>query len=207
MDFKISGTSKGITGFQLDLKIDGITLQQMREAIENIRVSREKILEVMNSCISSPRGELSPYAPQIHEMKINPDKIGAVIGSGGKVIKGIVEETGAKIDIEDDGSIKIFASDKKSLDGALKSIEDLTTEIEIGKIYRGVVQGLKDFGAFVDIGASTGLLHISEMADYRIENVEEICSIGDKVSVKVLDIDNQGRIKLSRKAALEEMED
>ena len=207
MDFKIAGTKKGITGFQLDLKIDGITLQQMEEAIERNRIARIKILDVMDNCIAKPKEELSPYAPQIHEIKINPDKIGAVIGSGGKVIKGIVEETGAKIDIEDDGSIKIFASDKNGLDKALEMIDNLTTEAEIGKIYRGVIQAIKEFGAFVEIGSSTGLLHISEIADHRVENIEDLYSVGDKVSVKVLDIDNRGRIKLSRKAALEEMDD
>ena len=207
MDFKIAGTSKGITGFQLDLKIAGITFKQLKESIERNRVARMKILEVMNSCIAQPVETLSPYAPQIHQIKINPDKIGAVIGTGGKVIKGIVDDTGAKVDIEDDGIIKIFANNKENLDKAIAMIEGLTLELQIGQIYQGVIQGIKEFGAFVEIGSETGLLHISEIADHHVDSVEDLYGVGDKVTVKVLDIDNRGRVKLSRKAALEEMED
>ena len=207
MDFKIAGTRDGITGFQLDLKIDGITMDQAKEAIANLKASRMKILDIMDAAISKPREEVNPNAPRMHVIKINPEKIGAVIGTGGKVIKGIVEETGAKIDIEDDGTVTIFANNAESLNAALGHVTNLTSECEVGKIYQGLVTGVKDFGAFVEIFAQSGLLHISEMADYRVDKVEDICSVGDKVTVKVMDIDDRGRIRLSRKAALEEMED
>ena len=207
MDFKIAGTRDGITGFQLDLKIAGITLEMMKEAIANLKTSRMKILDIMDSCIPAPRAEISPNAPRMHVIYINPDKIGAVIGTGGKVIKGIVEETGAKIDIEDDGKVTIFADNAESLNAALGHVENLTNECEVGKIYQGLVTGIKDFGAFVEIFSQSGLLHISEMADYRVDKVEDICQVGDKVTVKVMDIDDRGRIRLSRKAALAEMED
>jgi polyribonucleotide nucleotidyltransferase len=207
MDFKIAGTRDGITGFQLDLKIDGITMDQAKEAIANLKVSRMKILDIMDAAISKPREEVNPNAPRMHVININPEKIGAVIGTGGKVIKGIVEETGAKIDIEDDGKVTIFASNADSLNAALTQVENLTNEVEVGKIYQGLVNGVKDFGAFVEIFSQSGLLHISEMADYRVDKVEDICSVGDKISVKVIDVDDRGRIRLSRKAALEEMED
>jgi polyribonucleotide nucleotidyltransferase len=207
MDFKIAGTRDGITGFQLDLKIDGITMEQAKEAISKLKIARLKILDVMDSAISTPRAEINPNAPRMHVIKINPEKIGAVIGTGGKIIKGIVEETGAKIDIEDDGTVTIFASNAESLNAALAHVENLTNEVEVGKIYQGLVNGIKEFGAFVEIYSQSGLLHISEMADYRVEKVEDICQVGDKISVKVIDIDDRGRIRLSRKAALEEMED
>ncbi|MCM8534698.1 MAG: polyribonucleotide nucleotidyltransferase [Lentisphaeraceae bacterium] len=207
MDFKIAGTRDGITGFQLDLKIDGITMDQAKEAIANLKASRMKILDIMDAAISSPREEVNPNAPRMHVVQINPEKIGAVIGTGGKVIKGIVEETGAKIDIEDDGKVTIFANNAESLNAALGHVENLTNEVEVGKIYQGLVNGVKDFGAFVEIFSQSGLLHISEMADYRVDKVEDICNVGEKVTVKVIDIDDRGRIRLSRKAALEEMED
>ena len=207
MDFKIAGTRDGITGFQLDLKIDGITMDQAKEAIANLKASRMQILDIMDAAISEPRAEVNPNAPRMHVVQINPEKIGAVIGTGGKVIKGIVEETGAKIDIEDDGKVTVFANNADSLNAALGHIENLTSECEVGKIYQGLVTGVKDFGAFVEIFSQSGLLHISEMADYRVDKVEDICSVGDKVTVKVMDIDDRGRIRLSRKAALEEMED
>ncbi|MCM8533795.1 MAG: polyribonucleotide nucleotidyltransferase [Lentisphaeraceae bacterium] len=207
MDFKIAGTRDGITGFQLDLKIDGITMDQAKEAIANLKASRMKILDIMDASISEPRAEVNPNAPRMHVVNINPEKIGAVIGTGGKVIKGIVEETGAKIDIEDDGKVTIFANNAESLNAALGHVENLTNEVEVGKIYQGLVNGVKDFGAFVEIFSQSGLLHISEMADYRVEKVEDICNVGEKVTVKVIDIDDRGRIRLSRKAALEEMED
>jgi polyribonucleotide nucleotidyltransferase len=182
-------------------------MDQAKEAIANLKVSRMKILDIMDAAISKPREEVNPNAPRMHVININPEKIGAVIGTGGKVIKGIVEETGAKIDIEDDGKVTIFASNADSLNAALTQVENLTNEVEVGKIYQGLVNGVKDFGAFVEIFSQSGLLHISEMADYRVDKVEDICSVGDKISVKVIDVDDRGRIRLSRKAALEEMED
>ena len=207
MDFKVAGTRDGITGFQLDLKLAGVSMDLMEKALERNKVARLAILDKMDACIAAPRDEVNAGAPRMHVVMINPEKIGAVIGTGGKVIKGIVEETGAKIDIEDDGKVSIFALNSEMLEKAVKRIEELTSEVEIGKIYRGRVDGIKEFGAFVQIFGQSGLLHISEMADYRVDKVEDICSVGDIVTVKVLDIDDRGRIRLSRKAALEEMED
>ena len=207
MDFKVAGTRDGITGFQLDLKLAGVSMDLMEKALERNKVARLAILDKMDACIAAPRDEVNAGAPRMHVVMINPEKIGAVIGTGGKVIKGIVEETGAKIDIEDDGKVSIFALNSEMLEKAVKRIEELTSEVEIGKIYRGKVDGVKEFGAFVQIFGQSGLLHISEMADYRVDKVEDICTVGDTVTVKVLDIDDRGRIRLSRKAALEEMED
>ena len=207
MDFKVAGTRDGITGFQLDLKLAGVSMDLMEKALERNKVARLAILDKMDACIAAPREDVNEGAPRMHVVMINPDKIGAVIGTGGKVIKGIVEETGAKIDIEDDGKVSIFALNAEMLEKAVKRIEELTSEVEIGKIYRGKVDGVKEFGAFVQIFGQSGLLHISEMADYRVNKVEEICSVGDIVTVKVLDIDDRGRIRLSRKAALAEMDD
>ncbi|NQZ59406.1 MAG: S1 RNA-binding domain-containing protein, partial [Lentisphaeraceae bacterium] len=185
----------------------GVSMDLMEKALERNKVARLAILDKMDACIAAPREDVNEGAPRMHVVMINPDKIGAVIGTGGKVIKGIVEETGAKIDIEDDGKVSIFALNAEMLEKAVKRIEELTSECEIGKIYRGKVDGVKEFGAFVQIFGQSGLLHISEMADYRVNKVEEICSVGDIVTVKVLDIDDRGRIRLSRKAALAEMDD
>ena len=207
MDFKVAGTRDGITGFQLDLKIPGISLEKMAEAMQRNHTARMSILDTMDACIDGPREEISTHAPQIKSVKINPEKIGALIGPGGKVIKGIVEQTGAKIDIEDSGKVNVFANNGDSMKAALAEIDKICFEPEVGKIYQAVVVGIKEFGAFVDIHGQSGLLHISEMADYRVEKVEDICAMGDKVTVKVMDIDNRGRISFSRKAALAELED
>ncbi len=206
MDFKVTGTKNGITGFQLDLKIPGLDIDTMYEAMLKNREARAAILDVMNACIAAPRSELSPHAPRLFVVHINPEKIGALIGPGGKVIRAIVEKTGVQIDVEEDGSVKIFASDGQAQQEAIREVEAVTAEAEIGRIYQGTVRTVKEFGAFVEIiPGQDGLLHISEMADYRVKNVEEICKVGDTVAVKVIDIDERGRIRLSRRAALEEL--
>jgi len=205
MDFKVAGTSKGITGFQTDLKLHGLSFELTRQAFEQAREARLTILAKMAEAIKAPRAELSKYAPRITAIHINPEKIGAVIGPQGKVIKGIVEATGCQIDIEDDGTIHIFSTDGEAAERAIEQIKAITAEVEVGKIYRGKVVGIKEFGAFVEIlPDKDGLLHISEIADYRVKQVEDVLKLGDEVWVKVLGIDEKGRVKLSRKAALAE---
>ncbi len=206
MDFKVCGTSYGITGFQLDLKLPGISIDLLCQGMERDRVARLKILEVMTACLAAPRDEVSERAPRMEVVTINPAKIGALIGPGGKNIRAITEETGASIDIDDSGTVKIMAQDKEHLEAAKLRVLGSTAEAEIGKIYRGKVTGVKDFGAFVEILPGVeGLLHISEMADYRVREVADICEMGSQVTVKVLDIDQSGKIRLSRKAALKEL--
>jgi polyribonucleotide nucleotidyltransferase len=207
MDFKLAGTCDGITGFQLDLKIAGLDLDGMYEAMLQNKRARGQLLTKMATVIAEPRTEVSPYAPKITTIHINPEKIGALIGPGGKVIRGITERTGTQIDIEDDGSVNVFASNSEAMQAAIREIEGVTAEAEIGRIYRGEVKTVREFGAFVEILPNTdGLLHISEMADYRVEKVEDICKVGDWVTVKVIDIDDRGRVRLSRKEALNELE-
>jgi len=205
MDFKVAGTAQGITGFQTDLKLTGLSLDLARQAFAQAREARLVILEKMAETIRTPRAELSKYAPRIFTMKINPEKIGAVIGPQGKVIKGIVEATGCQIDIEDDGSIHIFSTNGEAADRAIEQIKAITAEVEVGRMYRGKVVGIKEFGAFVEIlPDKDGLLHISEMADYRVKNVEDVVKMGDEVWVKVIGVDDRGKIKLSRKQAMAE---
>ena len=208
MDFKVCGTRDGITGFQLDLKLPGIPIDLLCEGMERNRIARMKILDVIENCIAAPRAEISPRAPRLEVIKINPDKIGALIGPGGKNIRAITEETGTSIDIDDDGSVKIMASNAEQLAAAVERVLGSTAEAEVGKIYRGKVVTTKDFGAFVEILPGVeGLLHISEMADYRVNKVTDICTEGQLVTVKVIDIDPaSGKVKLSRKAALKEMD-
>ena len=208
MDFKVCGTRDGITGFQLDLKLPGIPIDLLCEGMERNRIARMKILDVIENCIAAPRAEISPRAPRLEVIKINPDKIGALIGPGGKNIRAITEETGTSIDIDDDGSVKIMAANAEQLAAAVERVLGSTAEAEVGKIYRGKVVTIKDFGAFVEIIPGVeGLLHISEMADYRVNKVTDICSEGQLVTVKVIDIDPaSGKVKLSRKAALKEMD-
>ena len=207
MDFKVAGTTVGITGFQLDLKIAGISIDLMYEAMLRNKAARAQILDVMNECISAPREEMSPYAPRIKVIKINPEKIGALIGPGGKVIKGICEATGAEIDINDDGTVSIFAANLDAMEDALMEVEAITGEAEIGKIYRGIVKSVKDFGCFVEfMPGQEGLVHISELANYRVNKVSDICKEGDKMSVKVVGVDNRGKVRLSRKEALAELD-
>ena len=208
MDFKVCGTRNGITGFQLDLKLPGIPIDLLCEAMERNRIARLQILDVIEGCIAAPRADISERAPRLEVIKINPEKIGALIGPGGKNIRAITEETGASIDVDDAGVVKIMASNKSKLDAARDRVVACTAEAEVGKIYRGKVVTLRDFGAFVEIlPGMDGLLHISEMADYRVNKVTDICQEGDFVTVKVIDIDSAGKIRLSRKAALKEMDE
>jgi polyribonucleotide nucleotidyltransferase len=205
MDFKLCGTDAGITGFQLDLKLPGVGHNIMAEAIQRAKEARTKILEIMRGTLDQPRTELSKYAPRIETIKINPEKIGALIGPGGKTIKGIVAETGAEINIEDDGSVHIYATTGESMARAKEIIGGMTREIEIGQTYQGRVVTTKEFGAFVEVfPGKDGLVHISELADFRVKRTEDVVKIGDMVWVKCIGIDDKGRVKLSRKAALKE---
>jgi len=205
MDFKVTGTSKGITAFQLDTKIGGISRSIMERAIEQARQGRLHILEKMNGCIPSPRENLAPYAPRIYTLQIKQEKIRDVIGTGGKVIRGIVEQTGVKIDIEDSGLINIASPDGESAQKAIDIINSITAEAELGKLYLGKVKRIVDFGAFVEILPGTeGLLHISQISEKRIAKVTDEVREGDEILVKVIEIDKMGRVRLSRKEALRE---
>lgn len=205
MDFKIAGSREGITGFQLDLKIQGLPFDIASEAIKATTKARLQILDKMGEALPAPRTEINPNAPRIHSMQINPDKIGALIGPGGKNIRRIQELTGADIDINEDnsGRLLVFARDRDAMNRAIEEIELCSAEIEVGRIYRGVVRGVKDFGAFVEcLPGKEGLCHISELADFRVEKTEDVCKLGDEIQVKCIGIDDKGRVKLSRKAAL-----
>ncbi|HLX70126.1 MAG TPA: polyribonucleotide nucleotidyltransferase [Verrucomicrobiae bacterium] len=205
MDCKLAGTEKGITGFQLDLKLPGIPHQLMTEAVEKARVARMHILAEMAKTISTPRTDISKYAPRIETIKINPEKIGALIGPGGKNIKKLVEESGCEINIEDDGTVNIFSVSPEGMKIARDAIVGMTAEAEIGKIYRGKVVTIKDFGAFVEfLPGKDGLVHISELANFRVKQTEDIVKLGDEIWVKCLGVDEKGRVKLSRKAAMAE---
>ena len=201
MDFKVGGTKDGITAIQVDIKIDGLTYDIIEQAFERTKIARDYILdEIMLPVIDKPRTDISKYAPRIITSKISVDKIKDVIGPGGKMINKIIDETGVKIDIEDDGRVCVYSSDTESGKKAMKMIEDIAREIEIGGIYDGVVTRIMSFGAFVDLGGGKeGLLHISKISSKRVEKVEDVLSIGDEVTVKVSDIDNQGRINLNMK--------
>lgn len=205
MDFKLCGTDNGVTGFQLDLKLPGVSHKIMAEAIGRAKEARTKILGMMRSALDKPRAELSKYAPRIETIKINPEKIGALIGPGGKTIKGIVAETGAEINIEDDGSVHIYATSGESMARAKEIIGGMAKEIEIGQTYQGRVVSIKEFGAFVEVlPGKDGLVHISELADFRVKRTEDVVKMGDMIWVKCIGIDDKGRVKLSRKAALKE---
>jgi polyribonucleotide nucleotidyltransferase len=205
MDFKLCGTEVGITGFQLDLKLPGISLKLMEEAIYRTRDARFVVLDVMNSALASHRTEMSPYAPRIETIRINPDKIGLIIGPGGKTIKGIVAETGAEINIEDDGSVHIYSNNGESLKRAKEIISGMTKEITVGETYQGTVVSIKEFGAFIEVlPGKDGLCHISELADFRVNKVEDVVKNGDSVWVKCIGVDDKGRVKLSRKAAMKD---
>ena len=205
MDFKVAGTREGVTALQMDIKIGGVTREIMREALYQAREGRIGILSVMDATIKAPRTEISGHAPRIITLKIKPEKIREVIGPGGKVIRGIVEETGVKMDVEDDGTITIASSDENATRRAVEMVQRITAEAEIGKLYKGTVRRIMDFGAFVEILPGTdGLVHISELAPERVQRVTDILKEGDEVLVKVLDIDRQGKIRLSRKEALTE---
>jgi len=205
MDFKVTGTREGVTAIQMDIKITGISKEIMKKALDQAREGRLAILDIMEKCLSKSREEISTYAPRIITITVHQDKIRDVIGPGGKNIRAIVEKTGAKIDIEDSGEIKIASADEDAANMAIAMIRDLTQEAEVGKIYLGKVQKIMDFGAFVEIFPGTdGLVHISQLAHERVRNVRDVLKEGDEVLVKVLEIDRQGKIKLSRKDALDE---
>jgi polyribonucleotide nucleotidyltransferase len=205
MDCKLAGTEKGLTGFQLDLKLRGIPHNIMVEAVEQARVARMHILAEMAKSLSAPRQELSKYAPRIQTIKINPEKIGALIGPGGKNIKKIVEESGCEINIEDDGTVHIYSVSPEGMEIARAAITGATGEIEVGKIYRGKVVSNKEFGCFVEVfPGREGLVHISELANFRVKQVDDIVKVGDEIWVKCIGIDEKGRVKLSRRAAMEE---
>jgi polyribonucleotide nucleotidyltransferase len=205
MDCKLAGTERGITGFQLDLKLGGVPHRIMTEAVEKARVARLAILQKMGQTLAAPRPELSKYAPRIITLKINPEKIGALIGPGGKNIKRIVDESGCEINIEDDGTVKIYSVSADGMKVAREAIEAITGEIEIGKLYRGKVVTIKEFGCFVEIfPGRDGLVHISELANFRVKQAEDIVKLGDDIWVKCIGVDDKGRVKLSRRAAMEE---
>jgi polyribonucleotide nucleotidyltransferase len=204
MDFKAAGTARGLTALQLDIKLRGVDYGILAEALSQAREARLEILGKMSLTISASRSELSPYAPRMYEITIDQGKIGAVIGPGGKVIRSIIDETKTTIDINNDGRVLVGSSNEEAAQKAIKIIENLTKEVEQGEIYTGKVTRLFNFGAMVEIlPGKEGLIHISELADYHVPQVEDVVKVGDEVMVKVIGIDNSGRINLSRKAVLE----
>ncbi|TXZ85528.1 S1 RNA-binding domain-containing protein, partial [Vibrio cholerae] len=204
MDFKVAGTATGVTALQMDIKIEGITKEIMQIALNQAKGARLHILSVMDQAISAARSDISEFAPRIHTMKISVEKIKDVIGKGGAVIRQLTEETGTTIEIEDDGTIKIAATDGDQAKEAIRRIQEITAEVEVGVIYTGKVARLADFGAFVTIlPGKDGLVHISQIADKRVEKVSDYLTEGQEVQVKVLEIDRQGRVRLSMKEAVE----
>jgi polyribonucleotide nucleotidyltransferase len=201
MDFKVAGTSDGVTALQMDIKIEGINREIMDTALKQAREARLHLLKIMHEAIPAPRAEMSDYAPRIISFKINPEKIRDVIGKGGSVIRALCEETGATIDIEDDGTVKVASADNAAALEARRRIEEITADVEVGRVYQGKVAKLMDFGAFVTIlPGRDGLVHISQISHERVERVGDKLSEGDTVKVKVLEVDKQGRIRLSIKA-------
>jgi len=199
MDFKVAGTEKGINALQMDIKIDGITKEIMEQALHQARDGRLHILSCMNEIITKPREEMSDYAPRITTFKVKTDKIRDIIGKGGATIRSITEESGATVEIDDDGTVRIASADSAASEMAKRRIDELTAEVEVGEVYEGKVAKILDFGAFVTIlPGKDGLLHISQIAEERVENVSDYLNEGDSVKVKVLDVDRQGRIKLRR---------
>jgi polyribonucleotide nucleotidyltransferase len=204
MDFKVAGTREGITALQMDIKIKGLSYEIMAEALEQAREARLYILERMAEVLPAPRPELSPYAPRITTIKIDPEKIGRIIGPGGKTIRAITEETGTKIDIEDDGTVYIAATEGPAAEAAIERIRLLTEDPEPGRIYKGKVVRITDFGAFVEILPDVdGMVHVSQISDKRVSRVEDVVQVGDEILVMVTDIDDEGKIRLSRQAVLE----
>ena len=204
MDFKVAGTKEGITAIQMDIKIDGLTPEIIKEALHKTKEARFFLLDgVMKNAIEKPREELSQYAPRVITMHIDPEKIRDVIGSGGKVIQKIVADTGVKIDIEDDGTVSILSTDEGSAQEAVKIINGIVKEPEVGEVYMGKVVRIMDFGAFVEfLPGKDGLVHISKLDNKRVEKVEDVVHVGDEILVKVIEIDKLGRISLSRKDAI-----
>ncbi len=206
MDFKIAGTQNGITGIQLDLKVTGINEDIIRATLKQSREARIEILRKMLTTISRPRREISPTAPRLLRTKISPDKIGALIGPGGKNIRGIQESTGAVIEVDDDGTVLIASTSKEAAEEALRAVEACTATVQIGKIYDGTVSSIKEFGAFVEIlPGRDGLCHISELSSGYISSIDTVVRVGDAMKVLVIDVDEHDRVKLSRRRALEEL--
>jgi len=204
MDFKVAGTRKGVTALQMDIKIGGISYELMEEALGQAREARLQILDVMSDAISEPREDLSPYAPRMTIMQVDPSKLGAVIGSGGETVRSIEEECDVSVDIEDDGTIYIAATSGPCAEKAQAMIEALTEEPEVGQIYTGRVVRTTDFGAFVEILPRTdGMVHISQLSNEYVDNVEDVVQVGDEIMVMVTNIDREGKIRLSRQAVLE----
>ena len=205
MDFKVAGTEKGVTALHMDIKIAGVSIDIMRAALQQAREARLIVLGKMREAIEKPRAELSPYAPRFVTIKIRPEKIREIIGPGGKIIRGIQEQTGTKIDVEDDGRVTVFSPDSASVQKALGIIQDICREVELDRIYLGKVKKIVEFGAFVEVIPNTeGLLHISQIAESRIRTVQDVLTEGDEVLVKVIEIDGNGKMRLSRKMALRE---
>jgi polyribonucleotide nucleotidyltransferase len=207
MDFKVAGTVQGITAIQMDIKTIGVSQEVMGQALEQARQGRLHILQCMEAILKAPRSQLSSYAPRIITLKVHRDKVREVIGPGGKTIRGIIEATGVTIDVQDDGTIKIASADEAAAQAAVGMVQELTQEAEIGRMYQGKVRKIMDFGAFVEIFPGTdGLLHISQISDKRVNKVSDELKEGDQILVKVLDVDQNGRIKLSHKEAVRERE-
>jgi polyribonucleotide nucleotidyltransferase len=205
MDFKVAGTADGVTALQMDIKVAGITSDILRQALAQARKGRLEILAKMVEALPAPRASISSHAPRIITIRIPVDKIRDVIGPGGKMIRSIIDRTGVKIDVEDDGRVNVASSDESSAQKAISIIRELTATPELNEVYMGTVQRITDFGAFVEIMAGTdGLLHVSEIAPYRVKDVRDELKEGDKIMVKVISIDQSGRIRLSRKALLQE---
>jgi polyribonucleotide nucleotidyltransferase len=205
MDFKVAGTQNGITGIQLDLKIAGISEEIIRATLKQAREARIEILRSMLTAIARPRAEISPWAPRLLRTQIDPEKIGLLIGPGGKTIRAIQDATGALIEVEDDGTVTVACSSSEGAKEAMARVEALTASVEIGRIYEGRVTSVKDFGAFIEIlPGKDGLCHISELAEDYVNSVSDVCKVGDMLKVKVIAVDDQDRVKLSRKQVLRE---
>jgi len=204
MDFKVAGTSAGVTALQMDIKINGITAEIMKLALAQAKEGRLHILNIMNQALPAPRENMSDFAPRIITIKINPEKIRDVIGKGGSVIRALTEETGATIEVTDDGIVKIASVDREAGEEACRRIKQITAEVEVGKIYEGTVTKIVEFGAFINLlPGKDGLLHISQITQQRVANVNDVLSEGQVVRVKVLDVDRQGKVKLSMKDLIE----
>jgi polyribonucleotide nucleotidyltransferase len=203
MDFKVCGTKKGVTAIQMDIKIAGLSRDVLSQALEQAREARVFILDKMLATLAQPRPDLSKWAPRITQIKVKPDQIRLIIGPGGKTIKGIIDQTGVAIDVEDDGTVNVASSDSDAVKKALDIIKGLTTEPEVGAVYKGTVTRVADFGAFIEILPGTdGLLHVSEMAHHRVERVTDVMKEGDPVDVKVISVDRDGKIRLTRRELL-----
>jgi polyribonucleotide nucleotidyltransferase len=203
MDFKVTGTRKGVTAMQMDIKIAGLSREILEKALAQAKIGRMHMLDKMAEALAAPRGNLSAHAPRIVVIKVKPDKVREVIGPGGKVIRGIIAKTGVKIDVEDDGTISIASADEAAAAKAIEMIKQITEDVEIGRLYMGKVTRIMDFGAIVEIGPGVdGLVHISQLAPHRVKNVSDEVKEGEEILVKVLEVDRQGKIRLSRKDAM-----